>query len=122
MKYVLKKKEVFRVKMKDRDQTAYIWLDQLSGAQNFSAGSSDIDVNSETRMHSHESEEEVMFVYKGTGLAIIEGKSYPLEPETMVFVPPKVEHQLKNTGLEKLSFVFFYAPGGPEQYLRKMGK
>ncbi len=120
MKYVFEKKEVFGVRMKDRDQTAYIWLDKLSGAQNFSIGSSDVDADNATRMHSHESEQEIMFVYKGKGLAVIEDKSYPLEPETLVFVPPKVEHQLKNTGPEKLSFVFFYVPGGPEQYLRKI--
>ena len=42
----------------------------------------------------------------------------PLEPETMVFVPPGVEHQFKNNGSEPLRFVFFYAPPGPEQAIR----
>jgi mannose-6-phosphate isomerase-like protein (cupin superfamily) len=119
MKYFLKKKEVFSADLKDR-RMAYIWLDHLSGAENFSVGTSDIEPGSETIAHQHSSETEVMFIYKGKGTAIIGDASYPLEAETMMFCPPGISHQIRNTGGELLSFIFFYIPGGPEQYLRKL--
>lgn len=119
MKYFLKKDEVFSVDMKDR-RMAYIWLDQLSGAENFSTGTSDIEPDSQTIPHQHSSETEVMFIYKGKGTAIIANESYPLAAETMMFCPPGILHQIRNTGEELLSFIFFFIPGGPEQYLRKL--
>lgn len=119
MKLFLKKDEVFRVDMKDR-RLAFIWLDKLNGAENFSVGTSDVEPGSQTVAHQHSVETEVMFIYKGKGTAIIGDESYPLEAETMMFCPPGVPHQIQNTGKELLSFIFFYIPGGPEQYLRKL--
>ena len=119
MDYFLRKSDVFHVDLKDR-RMAYIWLDKLTGADNFSVGTSDIEPGSKTIPHQHGQETEVMFIYKGRGTAVIGEKSYPLEPETMMFCPPGVPHQIQNTGAEVLSFVFFYVPGGPEQYLRKL--
>ncbi len=119
MRYFLRKNEVFSVDLKDR-RMAYIWLDKLTGAENFSVGTSDIEPGSQTIAHQHALETEVMFIYKGNGTAIIGDESYPLEPETMMFCPQGLPHQIRNTGRELLSFIFFYVPGGPEQYLRKL--
>ena len=122
MKYVFSKKEAFRADLKNPDRTAYIWVDKERGAENFSGGSADIPVNSELPYHVHDKEEEMMFIYKGRGVAVVEGETFPLEPETMVFIPPGIKHQFKNTGAEPLSFAFFYAPGGPEQNLRLLAR
>jgi len=119
MKYFLKKDEVFGVDMKDR-RMAYIWLDKFNGAENFSIGTSDIEPGSQTVAHEHSAETEAMFIYKGEGIAIIGDKSYPLAAETMMFCPPGIQHQIQNTGEELLSFIYFYIPGGPEQYLRNL--
>jgi mannose-6-phosphate isomerase-like protein (cupin superfamily) len=119
MNHFLKKNEVFGVDLKDR-RKAYIWLDQVTGVQGFSVGTSDIEPGAKTIPHQHEKETEVMFIYRGRGQALIAEKPYPLEPETLMYCPPGVPHQILNTGDEVLSFVFFYVPGGPEQYLRKL--
>lgn len=119
MNYFLKKGDVFGVDLKDR-RMAYIWLDKYNGAENFSVGTSDIEPGSQTISHQHSSETEVMFIYRGKGTAIIGDASYPLEEETMMFCPPGTPHQIRNTGKALLSFIFFYIPGGPEQYLRKL--
>jgi mannose-6-phosphate isomerase-like protein (cupin superfamily) len=87
-------------------------------AKNVSGGTVEIPVKSEIPYHVHDKEEEIMFIYKGEGVAVIEGDTFPLEPETMVFIPPGVKHQFKNTGSGPLSFAFFYAPPGPEQNVR----
>jgi mannose-6-phosphate isomerase-like protein (cupin superfamily) len=122
MKYVFYKKEVFRSDLENPTRTAYIWVDKEQGAKHVSGGSVDIPAKSELAYHSHEKEEEIMFVYKGRGVAIVEGVSYPVEPETMVFVPPGLKHQFKNTGSESLSIAWFYAPPGPEQGVRIAAK
>ena len=118
MKYVFAKKDAFRAELKDPKRIAHIWIDKEKGANNLSGGSVDIPSGSELPYHLHEKEEEMMFIYKGKGMAVIEGDPFPLEPETMVFVPPGVRHTFKNTGNEPLCFTFFYAPAGPEQNIR----
>lgn len=120
MKYTVRKKESISVDLKDPNRTAYVYVDKEMGAKNISAGSADIPVNSELPYHSHDNEEEIMFIYRGNGVLLIEGETFHLEPETMVFVPPGLKHQFKNTGVEPLSFAFFYSPAGPEQSLRKL--
>ena len=118
MKYVFVKKDGFRAELKNPERIAHIWIDKERGASHISGGSVDIPAGSELPYHVHEKEEEIMFIYKGKGVAVIAGENFPLEPETMVFVPPGLEHTFKNTGAEPLSFVFFYSPAGPEQKIR----
>jgi mannose-6-phosphate isomerase-like protein (cupin superfamily) len=118
MKYVFVKKDAFRAELKNPERAAHIWIDKEKGANNLSGGSVDIPAGSELPYHAHEKEEEMMFIYEGRGTAVIEGESFPLEPETMVFVPPGIKHTFKNTGKGPLRFTFFYAPPGPEQNIR----
>jgi oxalate decarboxylase/phosphoglucose isomerase-like protein (cupin superfamily) len=120
MKCVFTKKDALRAELKNPDRIAHIWVDHERGAQNISGGSADIPVGSQLPYHAHEKEEEIMFIYKGKGVAMVEGEDFPLEPETMVFIPPGLKHTFKNTGSETLSFAFFYAPAGPEQSIRKL--
>jgi uncharacterized cupin superfamily protein len=63
MGYFLRKSDVFHVDLKDR-RMAYIWLDKMTGAENFSVGTSDIEPGSKTIPHQHVQETEVMFIYK----------------------------------------------------------
>jgi len=118
MKYVFTKGDAFRAELKNPERHAHIWIDREKGAKNVSGGTTDIPAGSELPYHVHEKEEEVMFIYKGKGVAVIEGDTFPIEPETMVFVPPGLRHTFKNTGNEMISFAFFYAPAGPEQNIR----
>lgn len=119
MKHFLKKDEVFSVDLKDR-RMAYIWLDRETGVENFAIGTSDIEPGSQTIPHQHPNETEVMFFYRGKGTAVIGDQQYALEVETMMHCPPGIHHHIQNTGNEVLSFAFFFVPGGPEQYLRKL--
>jgi mannose-6-phosphate isomerase-like protein (cupin superfamily) len=119
MNYVFAKKDAFHAEMKNPSRNTHIWVDHEKGAKNISGGSCDIPVGSELPYHVHEKEEEIMFIYKGKGVVVVEGETFPLEPETMVFIPPGLKHTFKNTGSELLSFAFFYAPAGPEQNIRK---
>lgn len=120
MRHVFTKKDAFRVELKNPERHAHIWIDGERGARNLSGGTTDIPVGSELPYHVHEDEEEIMFIYRGKGVAVIEGETFSIEVETMVFVPPGLRHTFRNTGTEMLSFAFFYAPPGPEQKIRKL--
>lgn len=60
--------------------------------------------------HTHETEEEIIFVIKGTGEAIVGGSVEPLAPNTAVVFPAGVEHVVRNTGDSPMEFVFMFSP------------
>ena len=122
MKYVFHKKDAFRADLENPTRTSYIWVDKEHGAKNISVGSCEIPPGSGLSFHAHEKEEEVMFVYKGRGVFIVEEETFPVEPETVVFAPLGRKHRFQNTGSEPLCFAFFYAPPGPEQAVRLAAK
>jgi len=121
MQYVFTKKDTITVKAENPTRIVSLWVDKERGAKNVSGGTAEIPVGSELPYHTHEVEE-LMFIYKGKGEAVIEGQTSPLAPETMVFTPPGVKHTFKNTGSEPLTFAFFYAPPGAEQLIREWAK
>lgn len=114
MQYVFTKDDALRFDLKNPDREVFLWVDKNREAKNISAGTGEVPVNGEFLYHSHDVEE-IMFIYRGEGVALVEGETFRLEPETMVFMPPGVKHQFRNTGREPLAFAFFYAPPGPEQ-------
>ena len=116
---VVRKIDTERFELKNPNRTVYLWVDKKRGAKDISAGSGEIPVRGELPYHTH-TVEEVMFIYRGEGIAVIDGETFPIVPETMVFVRPGVKHQFKNTGSEPLIFAWFYAPPGSEQALYTM--
>lgn len=60
--------------------------------------------------HAHEKEEEIIFVIKGTGEAVVGKEIEKLEPDTAVVFPVGVEHIVYNTGDTPLEFVFMFSP------------
>lgn len=54
--------------------------------------------------HAHPNEHE-NFILSGEGEVMIEGKWHPLTGGNVVFVPPGVRHQYRNTGGETFRFL-----------------
>jgi mannose-6-phosphate isomerase-like protein (cupin superfamily) len=121
MKYVITKNDAISVVMQPT-RTVYLWADKHTGAKQVSGGTAEIPAGSENSAHIHETEEEIMFIYEGNGQAIFDGQTFPVGPETIMFAPPGVKHQVKSTGPGTLKFAFFYAPPGPEQIVRELAK
>ena len=48
--------------------------------------------------HFHRKRESIFFVLQGKGKAIIEGKEYDIEPNTVIYIPPGEKHTFRNTG------------------------
>ena len=70
------------------------------------------EVPAETDMipHTHEIEEEIIFIIEGIGEVTVGGVTETLEPYTAVKFPIGVEHQVRNTGNSAMKFVFMFSP------------
>lgn len=71
--------------------------------------------NKTTRGHMHPDKEETYYFEKGEGLIILQGEDYNgfyhIEPETWLFIPKEIFHQVVNVSKnENLEFTTFY-PG-----------
>jgi len=72
------------------------------GAQNISMGLCIIDPNSKILYHTHENEEEAIYIIKGNGIAKFADFEQKVSGGSVMFCPPKVSHQIINTGKREL--------------------
>lgn len=84
------------------------------GACNFSMGLNITAPGSMIPEHSHQHEEEGMFVISGTGKLIMNDEEQEIYPGMAIYVPPGTKHSIVNTGAEELRLVWVYAPPLPE--------
>jgi len=57
--------------------------------------------------HSTGEREEVLVILKGKGEAVIgKGEIFNIEKDTILYIPSQTGHDIKNTGLEILEYVF----------------
>ena len=89
------------------------------GAEGFILGCHTMEPGGGAKEHLHENEGEAMFFYEGSGIAMVDGKEYKIEKETVMFAPPGVSHYIQNTGDTPLKFVFAYCPPLPEHVSRE---
>ena len=74
------------------------------GAPSFTMRQFEIAAGGHTPRHAHGYEHEV-FVLEGTGIVCEGAAERPLSAGTVVFMPPHVEHQFRNTGAGPLKFL-----------------
>jgi len=74
------------------------------GAPNFAMREFELAPGGHTPYHAHGWEHEV-FVLAGEGVAVGDAEEFPLEPGTVVLVPPNEKHNFQNTGAEVLRFL-----------------
>jgi mannose-6-phosphate isomerase-like protein (cupin superfamily) len=63
-------------------------------------------------LHVHPDAEEIVVVTKGRGMAHIGHDQFEVEAEDVVYVPPRTEHEIRNTGSELLGVLFICVPTG----------
>lgn len=57
--------------------------------------------------HSTGEREEALVILKGKGEAVIgKGEIFNIEKDTVLYIPPQTGHDIKNTGLEILEYIF----------------
>ncbi len=63
-------------------------------------------------LHVHPDAEEIVVVTQGSGTAIIGDQTHEVRAEDVVYVPPNIEHEFRNTGDAMLGVLFVCVPTG----------
>lgn len=79
-------------------------ISEKDGAPNFDLRVVEVQPGAQSHHHRHPWEHQV-FVLKGTGIVFQKEFQAPLQPGSVVFVPPGEEHCFRNTGQEILEFI-----------------
>ncbi|HZQ60031.1 MAG TPA: cupin domain-containing protein [Casimicrobiaceae bacterium] len=88
----------------------------------FSMGIQVMPPGCHVRDHGHARNDEVLFIYEGTGRCVIDGITHKLEPGSTVVLGRYVEHSIHNDGTGDMKFVWFFTPPGLEQVVRAAGR
>lgn len=82
-------------------------------------GMSEVPAGSASNPHKHENQEEVFFVYEGSGHVIVDGVEIAVRPGSLVAVRPGELHQLRASTTEALRTLNSVAPPfKPEDFAR----
>ncbi|WP_137178467.1 cupin domain-containing protein [Roseomonas sp. AR75] len=97
----------------------------LSGKElgtGFSMGTQTVAPGCMVREHTHDRHEEVIHLTAGHGFARIDGEDIPIASGSTVFLPRNRKHGFVNAGTEPMTFVWFLAPGGLEDFFAAIGR
>jgi mannose-6-phosphate isomerase-like protein (cupin superfamily) len=88
---------------------------RILGGEKLTAGmkSGLITLNPDTSvgLHSTDNREEVLLILEGTGEAHIAGfEPLLISPDMAVYIPPHHQHDIKNTGVKCLRYIYVVAP------------
>jgi quercetin dioxygenase-like cupin family protein len=60
--------------------------------------------------HSHDNNDEVIYIVSGEGSILIDGNVYALHTGSVAVLPKKSVHMMRNSGREEMKAVCFFAP------------
>jgi quercetin dioxygenase-like cupin family protein len=89
-----------------------------NGSQHLVMGTEDMNPGDEFPMHKHLSQDELVYIEKGTVHVYLGGQQRDLHAGGTVFIPANTWVDIKNTGREKASVVFVFSAPGFEDYMR----
>jgi mannose-6-phosphate isomerase-like protein (cupin superfamily) len=88
-------------------------------AKNFCIGNVTLDPKGGQVPWHNQEQEEVYFVVEGTGEMCLGGERRTVTTGQAVFIPPRVYHQLTNTGATPLRMIYCYGPAGDVAHWRQ---
>jgi mannose-6-phosphate isomerase-like protein (cupin superfamily) len=92
-------------------QDSYLLLKRGQfGSQNLVVTWVDCAPGGEQQMHTHETEEQVYIIVRGTGLMKAGEEAREVSAGALAFVPPGTPHAIRNTGDDTLTFVSAASP------------
>ena len=114
-----KEDEKNKVVFEKPPRTNYIYFGKDEGAA-FGAGICHIPPHSSNERHSHDSEDEIMYVLSGQVRFNFphQEKDHVLSPGEAIYVPKGIVHQLFNDTDEKASHSWTFTPAGQEVAIR----
>jgi len=88
----------------------------------FSTGIQVLEPGAHIRRHGHERSHEILFCFRGSGTAEIDGKTYEVREETIMLIGRGLQHKVTNTGAEQMRLLWFISPPGLEDWFRALGR
>lgn len=88
----------------------------------FSAGIQVLEPGAAIREHAHERQHEVLFVYEGTGYAILDGERVELSPGTVIVFGRRVLHLVQNSDSGQMKMFWVIFPPGLEDWFQAIGR
>ena len=92
--------------------------DPVITESNFSVHMTEWEPGCQVDNHFHDTEMEAMYCISGSGIAQVNGVEHPFVPGSMIVAPPKVTHQIINTGTELLRVLCIFSPPSTGKALR----
>lgn len=94
---------------------------ELDAVHRFSMGRQLLPPGGTVRPHAHDRAEEVLYILTGSGRAEIDGATYRLDPGTTLYLGHNRPHTFHNDGDVDLQWVWFFLPGGLEDFFAAIG-
>jgi mannose-6-phosphate isomerase-like protein (cupin superfamily) len=88
----------------------------------FSVGIQVLEPGAHVRRHGHERSHELLFCFRGSGIAEVDGKAYELREESMVLIGRGLKHKVTNTGPGQMRLLWLISPPGLEDWFRALGR
>lgn len=66
--------------------------------------------NDNIPLETHNNTTQFIRIVEGNGIAILNGVTYILEPETIVIIPAGTQHEIKNNNKKSLKLYTIYSP------------
>lgn len=95
---------------------------RVGAANRFSMGTQTLPPGGRVRLHAHDRSEEALFVIAGQGAAEVDGQVHRMAPGTTLYLGHNVPHTFVNDGPADLTWVWFFMPGGLEDFFAAIGR
>ncbi|RYH67245.1 MAG: cupin domain-containing protein [Alcaligenaceae bacterium] len=88
----------------------------------FSMGTQTLPPGGCVRLHAHDQSEEVLYILQGHGTAVVDGKNECMAPGTTLYLGHNKTHTFLNDGTEALKWLWYFMPGGLEDFFEQIGQ
>jgi quercetin dioxygenase-like cupin family protein len=88
----------------------YMLGPQNCRTENLTFGVADFPGGTLASAHTHDTQEEILYVLSGKGAIIAGEKEIRMVPGVAVFIPPMLSHQIRADGDETLRVVTLFSP------------
>lgn len=94
----------------------------ITSRNKFAIGTQTVAPRSFIREHTHDRNEEIIFVVEGKGICRMDGVEYPIEKGSCVFVGHNRKHHFLNPHDEPMTFLWLFMPGGLDDFFSQIGR
>jgi len=88
----------------------------------FSSGIQVLPPGCHVREHGHLQNHELIFIYEGNGICIIEEETYNINPGSTILFGRNARHIIENTGKVDMRLFWVFFPPGLEDWFRAIGR